>query len=279
MDYKGYSIGDIISEKWRIINIERKSKSNRNRIIITVQCIYCGTTDENEAYMILKRKSCKYCRKNELESMIGLKQGRLQIIQISPEKHSNGSTQFICQCDCGNIFVTTYSSIKRGTSSCGCLNREATTITHGMTGTRMYGIWKGIKARCYCPSATNYTEYGGRGIKVCDEWLYDFTNFYTWSINNGYNDGLTLDRINGDGNYEPSNCRWITMLEQANNKRNNIKIQYYGREFTLRDFCSLLNMSYEKVRYHYNNGSLFDLIEKKQKEDMVKLYTELIKNK
>lgn len=264
IEYNGYTIGDIINNKWKLIEIDKKFKSGRYRIIFTVKCINCGYIDENEVYFITKRKSCKQCKNNDLKSLIGLKQGRLEIIDLSPEKHSNGSTQYICKCDCGIIFTTTYSSIKRGTSSCGCLNREPTTLTHGMTGTRIYGIWKGMKARCYNPNVHNYKDYGGRGITVCDEWLYDFMNFYNWAIDNDYTDYLTLERLDPDGNYEPSNCIWADMLIQANNRRNTIYINYYDKMVTIRDLCNIYNENYDVLYHYYYNDRLFEYLRYKE---------------
>lgn len=91
-------------------------------------------------------------------------------------------------------------------------------VKHGLANTRLYGIWTNMKTRCYNPNSERYNTYGGRGITVCNEWLSDFTNFYNWSIENGYTDELSIDRINADGDYEPNNCRWITMKEQGFNK-------------------------------------------------------------
>lgn len=105
--------------------------------------------------------------------------------------------------------------------------------THGLSKTRLYTIWAGIKNRCYCSNNKNYRNYGGRGIEVCDEWKNNFVFFYNWSIKNGYKDNLTIDRIDVNGNYEPNNCRWTTMKEQAHNKRNTRKITIMGETKTV----------------------------------------------
>lgn len=140
---------------------------------------------------------------------------------------------WLCKCDCGNIIKAASQNLKSGnTKSCGCLNKEIATkvnTKHNMYGTRLYKIWCNMKNRCYNQNVKAYNDYGGRGIKVCDDWLNKengFINFYNWAINNGYKDDLTIDRINNDGNYEPSNCRWATILEQSHNKRNSIKLTY-----------------------------------------------------
>lgn len=92
-----------------------------------------------------------------------------------------------------------------------------------LSATGLYSIWCGMKKRCYYQKSPNYKSYGGRGVKVCDEWKNDFKSFYNWAMSNGYRDNLTIDRINPFGNYEPSNCRWATYEEQAKNKRKNFK--------------------------------------------------------
>lgn len=156
----------------------------------------------------------------------GKKYGRLTVIEKTDRKQG---TNYIykCRCDCGNIVYVSSGHLGKETFSCGCLKRECHT-THGMTKSRIYNIWTLMKQRCCNKSNNVYSRYGGRGIKVCDEWNDNFENFLAWSLKNGYSDNLTIDRINNDGNYEPSNCRWVDMTTQVNNRGVWGEIPYYG---------------------------------------------------
>ena len=121
------------------------------------------------------------------------------------------------------IVIILSNHLKSGKiKSCGCLNKQGNP-KHGLRYTRLYRIWINMKTRCYNKNTNRYKDYGARGITICNEWRNDFMSFYNWSMNNGYDENLTIDRINNDKNYEPSNCRWITVKEQNRNKRNNIK--------------------------------------------------------
>lgn len=120
-------------------------------------------------------------------------------------------------------------------------------MKHGMTGTRIYNIWKDMKKRCYCKSRKDYSRYGGRGITVCKEWQ-EFIPFYNWAMNNGYTDNLTIDRIDVNGNYEPSNCRWVTTKEQANNKRNNHFVAFNGETMTIAQCGKKIGMCENTIR-------------------------------
>lgn len=120
-------------------------------------------------------------------------------------------------------------------------------LKHGMYGTRLYEIWRGIKKRCYLKTHIHYKNYGGRGIIMCDEWKNDFKIFYDWSKNNGYKDKLTIDRINNNGNYCPENCRWITIKEQGLNKRTNVFLIYNGEKHTISEWSKIIKINAQTI--------------------------------
>lgn len=126
--------------------------------------------------------------------------------------------------------------------------------THGKTHTPLYNVWYGIKQRCYYEKNISYKNYGGRGIRMCQEWLDDFMNFYNWAMNNNYKEGLTIDRIDNNGNYEPHNCRWSTKTQQANNKRNNVNFTYDGKTMSLKAWCRHLDISYKTCMTRKHRG-------------------------
>lgn len=126
--------------------------------------------------------------------------------------------------------------------------------THGMSKNKFYQVWNGIKQRCYNQNNKQYKNYGGRGIKVCDEWVNNFELFYDWALNNGYEDGLQIDRIDVNGNYEPSNCRWVDRYVNNNNRRNNITFTYKGETMSLRAWCRRFNISYKTCMTRYYRG-------------------------
>lgn len=184
-----------------------------------------------------------------MKDLTGQKFGRLTVIK------RDGSDNFrlamwLCKCDCGNFKRVRSRALQIGqTQSCGCLHKEITAITHTKHGgrhTRLYNIWCGIKARCLNEQTACFKYYGGRGIKICDEWT-NFKPFYEWSMANGYDDKLTIDRIDVNGNYEPNNCRWVTLKEQQNNRTNNHLITLGEKTCTLKEWADSLGISHSTL--------------------------------
>lgn len=157
----------------------------------------------------------------KFEDLTGRRFGRLTVLGQCGRNPSN-KILWSCACDCGGQTKTTTQKLKSGASrSCGCYNRDRVReyfTTHGGRHTRLFSIWSSMKTRCYNPKSKSYRYYGEKGVSICPEWLHDFGAFQKWAIANGYQDDLTIDRINVDGDYCPENCRWATWHEQRMNQ-------------------------------------------------------------
>ena len=193
-----------------------------------------------------------------VKDLTGKKFNRLTVLGFE-RKDANSVNFWRCMCDCGNeTVVRGYSLESGGTKSCGCLKREKAKppmiIKHGMSDTRLYQCWKDMKGRCNRPTSARYYTHGARGITVCEEWL-SFEPFYEWAMENGYQDNLTLDRIDNDGNYEPSNCRWVTMEVQGNNRRTNRLVEYGGEEMTISELSKKTGVLNATLRSRLNRGA------------------------
>lgn len=196
----------------------------------------------------------------------------------------NKRTKWICVCKCGNsVSVFTYHLNNGKTTSCGCKRYETKNQTHGMRHTRIYEIWCGMKSRCYNTDKKSYAKYGARGITVCDEWKNNFEAFYEWAISNGYEADLSIDRIDPNKEYCPSNCRWITHAEQQRNRTNNIFVEHNGETKTLSEWCRIMNEPYAKIHsrmksclYHCGKYDFDDLFSPKKHE---RIYTEKYYNR
>ncbi len=160
-----------------------------------------------------------------------------------------GNTTWKCKCDCGKICtVRSYLLSSGNTKSCGCLKKDKKPrYVHGKTDTRLYRIWSKMKNRCNCKTFDAYKNYGGRGISICNDWQ-SFVGFYNWAINNGYEDYLTLDRIDTNGNYEPNNCRWADWETQQNNRTNNVRFELNGNKYTVPQLARMYNINQGTLR-------------------------------
>ena len=193
---------------------------------------------------------------------IGEKFGRLTVVaEHGLNKHKK--RMYLCKCDCGNGIIAIGSHLKNGnTKSCGCYKKEKAgeiNKTHGLRGHSLYGVWATMKGRCENPTNPKYDSYGKRGITVCADW-HSFERFYAWAIENGYKKELTLDRIDVNGNYEPSNCRWATAKQQSNNKRDTIYISAFGETKTISEWAEITGLKhatiYNRIRRNGMSGEL-----------------------
>lgn len=212
--------------------------------------------------------------KNKVHDLTGKKFGKLEVIGIADTKTRR--TYWVCKCDCGNYKNVRSDSLLCGAiKSCGCLKREQNKINLNKSeakqtffkrgfkssGDRLYSIWQGVKFRCYNKHDARYHRYGGRGIKLCDEWQNDFMNFYNWAINNGYSEKLTIDRIDNDKDYMPENCRWVDIKTQCNNRCTNIKITIGNATKTLTEWCNIFELDYKKISARYKRNGFISIDE------------------
>ena len=199
---------------------------------------------------------CEYCRgESHTIDETGNRYGRLTVLyKDMSRRFTDRGAYWICKCDCGNIISVSGVNLRSGQTSCGCISVEKHT-KHGMHGTRLYTIYRNMIKRCH--GKTVNPNYGGRGISVCDEWRdpdTGFISFYNWAMSHGYDDSLTIDRIDNDGNYEPGNCRFADDITQANNRSSNVYIEYNGETHTLAEWSRILDIPYSRLSYRYSNG-------------------------
>lgn len=201
--------------------------------------------------------------RGRFEDLTGLVFGRLSVIErgedyVSPCGRRRPTWK--CVCECGNESVVLASNLKRGTTtSCGCFQKEnmsKLTKTHGgyANNEPLFNIWCGIRKRCLFPKSHNYANYGGRGITICEQWQDNYPAFKEWSLRNGYRKGLSIDRIDVNGDYSPENCRWADNTTQQNNRRCNINVTYKNQTHTLKEWSRIRNINYQTLYGRYKLG-------------------------
>lgn len=248
---------DLTGQKFgKLTAIEPVGRNNRRNILWRCMCD-CGNeyVVSSHALSSGNTRSCgcyrSDCRIAYAGDYVGKRYGRLIVDSFSHmESHKR---IWKCLCDCGNvIYVSTNSLNSGGYRSCGCLHLEnlekikySRKLNDGRDtpeGKILHTKWISFRRRCNYPSDKSYPRYGGRGIYVCDEWQHSFAAFYTWAMENGYSEGLTLDRIDNDGPYSPDNCRWVGLDVQANNKSNNVFIECDGERHTIAQWARIFGI-------------------------------------
>lgn len=252
-DFTGQRFGKLTV----IEQVENRTCDNGTSLIQWLCKCDCG----NEIKVTSKslrggKKSCG-CAKRTPRDLTGERFGHLVVLSqaedyISP--HGVVSHRWLCQCDCGNKTIVTASGLKskeHRTKSCGCMHHPK---THGLTNAHIYNVWTNMKQRCNNPHHKAYKNYGARGITVCDEWSNSSEAFFKWAFDNGYSEGLELDRIDNNLGYFPENCRWITHKEQQLNKRNNRLVEYNGETKPLILWQQELGFDYHRINVRLLKG-------------------------
>lgn len=197
------------------------------------------------------------------KDITGMVFGRLTAISFLEKR--NGSPYWTCKCTCGNESIVRKGGlVNKRSQSCGCLSREWAksglhSLKHGLTrkgkGHKLHWVWSAMKERCDNPNVGQYNNYGGRGIKVCEEW-YDLSKFHKWAIASGYEEGrkLSIDRIDNNKNYCPENCRWVDQKTQSRNKRNNVILTYNSESRTLVEWAEIIGIHHDTLRGRLRRG-------------------------
>lgn len=206
---------------------------------------------------------------NKIRDLTGQKFGKLEVIEYTGKTTQKGHNAiWLCKCDCGKhieVRGTNLTSSRRPQKSCGCDVSERLSLCntkHGGIHDRLYQVWMGMRRRCRDKKLKGYHRYGGRGIRVCDEWQ-NYDVFREWALNNGYDENAdfqkcTLDRIDVNGNYEPKNCRFVDIKTQENNRRNNVMIEYNGKTQSIKMWAEELQIKYGLLRDRLSHGWDFE---------------------
>lgn len=245
---------NLVGKKFNKLTVLSEHKI-RKRIYCFCLC-ECGNTKDIRKDSVLSG-AIKSCGCINSPNIIGKKFGKLTVLENLPRSRKR------CICDCGRVIDVQTSHLMDGhTQSCGCLQKEKTSTINGLSKTRLHKIWESMHARCECKKHKSYKIYKDK--KICEEWHRipykrkqdGFLNFYNWATNNGYNDNLSLDRIDNSKGYCPENCRWTTTKEQARNTMQNVNITYQGKTQCLKAWCEELGLSYIAIHHCISRYSL-----------------------
>ena len=263
---------DLTGKKFDMLTVIERAENIGKRTQWVCKCD-CGNvvtvkTEYLKGKVKLKSCGCIYGEKD----LSGMRFGRLTVIGEHCIK--NNRRFWACKCDCGNTNVVCTNNLKSGRiKSCGCLRDDkliSRNTKHGLSKSRVYHIWLSMKNRCYDKNAKAFCNYGARGISICDDWKV-FDNFYKWAIANGYNDTLTIERVNVNDNYCPENCTWIPKKDQNKNTRKSIVIEILGIKKPLSDWTRFMGWNYNKhVQRKYKGKEIFSEDEIMQIEEKIR---------
>lgn len=246
---------DLIGQRFGRLTVIGEGERASNGSIKWICRCECGNEIHIRGDLLISgnTKSCGCLSRDAAKSHLeGQRFGNLTVIK-EDGRSKYGDVMWLCQCDCGNTTrVKSVDLIHNNTHSCGCFKlariSETNTI-HGKCNTKLYHIWHGIKNRCYNPNHDNYIRYGARSIQMCDEWVNNFQAFYDWAITHGFEENLTIDRINNYKGYSPDNCRWITPKEQQHNRRDTVFLTYKGETKSLPEWAEIMHINVDALRY------------------------------
>lgn len=195
--------------------------------------------------------------KNTRQDLTGQRFNRLLVLRLAG-KSKSGNLRWECICDCGNKTIVDAGNLKKGhVQSCGCLNIERVkqvNTTHGGTNDALFKVWEMIKERCLKPSHKSYKDYGGRGITICEEWEHDYQKFKDFALSHGWKRGLQVSRIDNEKGYFPENVNFVTRVENSNNRRNTIFIDFEGKKVSLANLARMVNKNYSSLWSRYRRG-------------------------
>lgn len=248
---KPHNVEDLTNRKFNMLYVESYAGKKGNQNAWNCICD-CGNAKVVTSHYLTsgKTKSCgclRMSREEKVKDISGYEND--DIVVISLDKKINGKWYWNYKCKhCGAIHKAIASNIKRNEATCKCIHMKRIGKSNSKDGrnTIIYSKWIGMKTRCFNKNDSRYSDYGGRGITICDEWLY-FDNFYKWSLENGYKDGYSIERKDVNGNYCPENCCWIPLKDQAKNKRNTLYVEINGKRKRLKEWCEIYNANYKSV--------------------------------
>lgn len=247
---------NLIGKKYGKLTVISEAGVNKWKHRMWLCSCECGnkTTVDTATLNSGHTQSCG-CMSKKAKDLTGMRFGYLTVIKKNGRVSNHN--KWLCKCDCGNEVSCFQYNLERGTStSCGCKRScyaRQKRNCHGESTSTLYKKWSSMKTRCENSANAGYKYYGGKGIKICDEWQ-EFWNFREWAYANGYKDGLTIERIDINGDYCPQNCKWISAYEQASNKRNNSFIEYGGKKQTASQWARELGIGKDTITYRIRAG-------------------------